>query len=128
MGPILQEFKENRLELFAELFQIYLNVLKSKSIYFDINWKPQQRVTFQGGIGTAEEHQFLINYFNLDAAGWGSPFLLVPEATNVDEHTLGDIANSKESDFYLSNASPLGVPFNNFKKSSAEAQKNRKNC
>ena len=123
MGPILQEFKENRLELFAELFQIYLNVLKSKSIYFDINWKPQQRVTFQGGIGTAEEHQFLINYYELDAAGWGSPFLLVPEATNVDEHTLSDIANSKESDFYLSNASPLGVPFNNFKKSSAEAQR-----
>ncbi|WP_288883683.1 hypothetical protein [Pedobacter panaciterrae] len=123
MGPILHEFKENRTELFAELFEIYQDVLKIKGIDHDENWKPQQRVTYQGGIGTAQEHQFLINYYNLDAAGWGSPFLLVPEATNVDKQTLDDIANASESDFYLSNASPLGVPFNNFRKSTAEIQR-----
>jgi hypothetical protein len=123
MGPILHEFKENRTELFSELFEIYQDVLKIKGIDHDENWKPQQRVTYQGGIGTAQEHQFLINYYNLDAAGWGSPFLLVPEATNVDKQTLDDIANASESDFYLSNASPLGVPFNNFRKSTAEIQR-----
>lgn len=123
MGPILQEFKDNRKELFKELFQIYLEALKIKGIDYDAQWLPQQRVTYQGGIGTAEEHQFLINYYELDAAGWGSPFLLVPEATNVDNQTLNDIANSSESDFYLSNASPLGVPFNNFRKSTAEIQR-----
>nr|WP_068892304.1 hypothetical protein [Pedobacter panaciterrae] len=123
IGPILQEFKVNRTELYADLFQIYISVLQTKQIDFDTNWKPQQRVTYQGGIGTAEEHQFLINYYELDAAGWGSPFLLVPEATNVDEQTLNNIANSSENDFYLSNASPLGVPFNNFRKSTAESQR-----
>ena len=123
VGPILQEFKENRTELFAELFQIYLGVLMMKGLDQDENWKPQQRVTYQGGIGTAQEHQFLINHYHLDAAGWGSPFLLVPEATNVDKQTIIDIANASESDFYLSSASPLGVPFNNFRKSSAETQR-----
>ncbi|WP_048905858.1 hypothetical protein [Pedobacter sp. V48] len=123
IGPILQEFKENRTELFTELFEIYLDVLKMKGMDHDKNWKPQQRVTYQGGIGTAQEHQFLINHYHLDAAGWGSPFLLVPEATNVDKQTLIDLASASESDFYLSSASPLGVPFNNFRKSSAETQR-----
>jgi len=123
IGPILQEFKENRTELFTELFQMYLDVLKMKGIDYDENWKPQQRVTYQGGIGTAQEHQFLINHYHLDATGWGSPFLLVPEATNVDKQTLIDITSASECDFYLSNASPLGVPFNNFRKSSAETQR-----
>lgn len=123
MGPILQEFKEKRLELHAELFKIYSDILRAKEINFDSDWKPEQRVTYQGGIGTADEHQYLINHYQLDAAGWGSPFLLVPEATNVDEQTLNDLATSLENDFYLSNSSPLGVPFNNFRKSSAELQR-----
>jgi len=123
MGPILQEFKEKRSELYAELFKICSDIYRLKEIDFGSNWKPQQRVTYQGGIGTADEHQYLINYYQLDAAGWGSPFLLVPEATNVDEQTLNDLTNSTETDFYLSNSSPLGVPFNNFRKSSAELQR-----
>jgi len=123
MGPILQEFKEKRSELYTELFKICSDVLRAKEIRFDTNWNPEQRVTYQGGIGTADEHQYLINHYQLDAAGWGSPFLLVPEATNVDIQTLNDLATSSENDFYLSNASPLGVPFNNFRKSSAELQR-----
>src|SRR5690606_14018574 len=76
-----------------------------------------------GGIGTAEENSFLMDYYNLDGTGWGSPFLLVPEATNVDEDTLDRLVVAKQSDFYISGSSPLGVPFNNFKGSSSEAMR-----
>jgi hypothetical protein len=118
LGPILEEFKEKRSSLAVELFDIYKAALAAKDI--STVSAPQQRITAQGGIGTAEEHQFLINYYQLDAAGWGSPFLLVPEATNVDDDTLIDLVNADHSDYYVSNSSPLGVLFNNFKKSSME--------
>lgn len=121
LGPILEEFKEKRTALLTELYEIYESALTAKGIAVSI--APSQRITAQGGIGTAEEHQFLINYYQLDAAGWGSPFLLVPEATNVDDDTLNDLVNADSSDFYLSNSSPLGVLFNNFKKSSIEKQR-----
>ena len=53
---------------------------------------PVQRITAQGGVGNNDEHQFLLSYFELDGVGWGSPFLLVPEATNVDDETLQKLA------------------------------------
>lgn len=121
LGPILEEFKQKRGELAAELYQMYINALKTKEI-LEIAL-PEQRITAQGGIGTAEEHEFLLNYYELDAAGWGSPFLLVPEATNVDDETLNQLASAVAEDYYLSNSSPLGVLFNNFKKSTAEEQR-----
>lgn len=121
LGPILEEFKQKRRELAEELYQMYSHALKSKEI--EEIALPEQRITAQGGIGTAEEHQFLLNYYELDAAGWGSPFLLVPEATNVDEETLNHLATAVADDYYLSNSSPLGVLFNNFKKSTAEEQR-----
>lgn len=123
LGPILQEFKDNKSHLYAELFQLYTQALITRNLDNNTTSLPQQRITVQGGVGTAEEHQFLMMHYNLDKIGWGSPFLLVPEATNVDEQTLGDLVLASEDDFYLSNASPLGIPFNNFKKSSAEKQR-----
>src|SRR5690606_5977543 len=71
----------------------------------------------------AEENSFLLNYYQMDATGWGSPFLLVPEVTNVDEETLQELVKAKKEDFYISGSSPLGVPFNNFRQSSAEKQR-----
>ncbi|TCC97076.1 hypothetical protein [Pedobacter hiemivivus] len=121
LGPILEEFKEKRTELYLELHSIYHAALTTKGISPEIN--PVQRITAQGGIGTADEHQFLINHYQLDAAGWGSPFLLVPEATNVDDVTLNNLVNAEQDDFYISNSSPLGVLFNNFKNSSIEQQR-----
>ncbi|MNX44271.1 hypothetical protein D3C86_747540 [compost metagenome] len=103
------------------MYKIYSEALIGKG--FSVLSTPLQRITAQGGIGTAEEHRFLINYYQLDAAGWGSPFLLVPEATNVDDNTLMDLINADHTDYYLSNSSPLGVLFNNFKKSSIEQQR-----
>lgn len=121
LGPILEEFKQKRTELADELYQMYSAALIGKGL--PEMAKPIQRITAQGGIGTAEEHEFLLNYYQLDAAGWGSPFLLVPEATNVDEETLNDLVTARADDYYLSNSSPLGVLFNNFKKSTAEQQR-----
>ena len=56
-----------------------------------------------------------MNHYDVDAVGWGSPFLLVPEATSVDIETRKLLADAKEEDLYLSNISPLGVPFNTIK-------------
>jgi len=121
IGPILEEFKNKRQEMITELFGMYQQALLTKNI--EITSPPSLRVTVQGGIGTSEEDTFLVNHYNLDGTGWGSPFLLVPEATNVDEVTLMNLTQSSADDFYVSAASPLGVPFNNYRLSSAEIQR-----
>lgn len=121
LGPILEEFKQKRAEMVSELFNGYRSALADKG-YEDVS-VPVTRITVQGGIGTAEENEFLRQYYQLDGTGWGSPFLLVPEATNVDLDTLQKLAGAGEDDFYISGASPLGIPFNNFRHSSAEAQR-----
>ncbi len=121
LGPILEDFKQSRLSMRSELEELYRKTLAQKEIV--VGKLPQQKITVQGGIGTAQENEFLLKYYNLDATGWGSPFLLVPEVTNVDEQTLQQLAGAKQEDYYLSNSSPLGVLFNNFKYSSAEQQR-----
>lgn len=121
MGPILEEFKSKRSEMITELFTIYQRALESKEM--QCTTSPAMRISFQGGIGTAEENQFLLDHYELDATGWGSPFLLVPEATTVDEETLQALVKATQKDFYISGSSPLGVPFNNFRYSSSEKQR-----
>ncbi|GGI24927.1 hypothetical protein [Pedobacter mendelii] len=121
LGPILQDFKVKKSEMFNELIESYKNALAVKGII--ISDLPKQRITVQGGIGTSAEHNFLLKYYGIDAAGWGSPFLLVPEVTNVDAETLVQLTDSQESDFYLSSVSPLGIKFNNFKNSTIDLQR-----
>jgi len=121
LGPILEEFKQKRPEMIEELFGIYKNALHAKGL--NELRLPATRITVQGGIGTSEEDGFLREYYRLDGTGWGSPFLLVPEATNVDEETLQLLAKAQKEDFYISGASPLGIPFYSFKKSTAELQR-----
>jgi len=125
MGPILEEFKNKKEELFNELHKECLNALiLSKKQIFTTN--PTIKITAQGGIGTFEEHQFIIKNYGIDSIGWGSPFLMVPEATNVDKETLSKLSRAKPTDYFVSNASPLGVPFNNFKESSSEKQRKQR--
>jgi hypothetical protein len=121
LGPILEEFKVRKQEMLADLFMLYKSALEAKE--YKINKIPEVKITVQGGIGTAQEDHFLLEHYQVDATGWGSPFLLVPEVTNVDEATLKDLADAKSDDYYISNSSPLGVLFNNFKKSSAEKER-----
>lgn len=121
LGPALAEFQEKRTELQTILFELYQAALQQKGITSPA--PPATRLTVQGGIGTHKEHQFLLQEYGFDSCGWGSPFLLVPEVTNVDDQTLQDMIAARKEDYYLSNASPLGVPFHNFRKSSASMER-----
>ena len=121
LGPILEEFKQNRTEMLHQLFTLYQNTLTQKG--YQIANIPKQKITVQGGIGTTAEDEFLTKQYELDGTGWGSPFLLVPEVTAVDSNTLKSLSEATEADFYISSASPLGIPFNNFKNSSSEKQR-----
>jgi hypothetical protein len=121
-GPILEEFKNKRKELFQEVFNDCNKALDSQNKTL-LSKTSQIKITAQGGIGNYTENKFLLEYYNVDSIGWGSPFLLVPEATNVDAETLNKLSCAKKEDYYLSHSSPLGVPFNNFRLSSSEDQR-----
>jgi hypothetical protein len=119
LGPILEEFKQRKNELIESNHHLMVSALKVKSKYFPT--EPYElKITVQGGVGTSAEHQFLMSHYNLDSIGWGSPFLLVPEATSVDPETRALLTNAKKEDFYLSNISPLGILFNTVKGTSNE--------
>lgn len=114
LGPILEEFKTKKGQLIQSAYELMVKALETKNL--PVPKQPLDlKITAQGGVGTAEEHNFLLNHYQIDSVGWGSPFLLVPEATSVDEETRNLLAKAKEDDFYLSNISPLGVPFNTVK-------------
>lgn len=123
MGPILEEFKNKKKELIEATHDILVQALSQKEMPV-----PQQpldlKITVQGGVGTAEEHAFLLDHYEVDSVGWGSPFLMVPEATSLDQETRDLIREAKEEDLYLSGISPLGVPFNTIKGTSNEFYKN----
>ncbi len=125
MGPILQEFKDNRQDLIETVYGILHSALADRD-KIQPKKKLALKITAQGGVGTKDEHQFLMEHYGLDSVGWGSPFLLVPEATTVDEATMCKLAQAGEKDLYLSNISPLGVPFNNLKGNSKDLEKDKK--
>lgn len=122
LGPVLAEFKANRNELNTTIQNLFLQTLESKHKQLPTN-NFEFKITAQGGVGTAEEHQFLLEHYQVDSVGWGSPFLLVPEATTVDDNTLEKLITAKEEDIYLSDISPLGVPFNNLRGNTKDQEK-----
>lgn len=122
MGPILAEFKNKRNELLETMHENFLPALISRSKAVPSK-NLDVKITAQGGVGTAEEHDFLLEHYNLDSIGWGTPFLLVDEATTVDDETRRKLIEAGESDLYLSNISPLGVPFNSLKGNSKDIEK-----
>lgn len=119
MGPILADFKKRKDDLSKMLYDFYKKTLdKLKKFCSDV---PQRvKITAQGGVGTQDEHKFLLNNYDLDSVGWGTPFLLVPEVTNVDKITLNKLISAKDGDVFLSSSSPLGIPFWNLKNSASE--------
>ncbi len=125
MGPILKEFNENRIQLRETLFELYSAALANQGKP-PIKSAPGIAVTVQGGVGTSDEHEFLLEHEHADSIGWGSPFLLVPEAVSIDAESLNLLAKTGEKDYYLSNASPLGVRFNTVKGNSADVEKLRR--
>lgn len=122
IGPILQEFKDKKEELCTSLFEIYNQSLKTKG-KSGFEKRHALKITIQGGIGTHAENELLKSYYEVDGTGWGTPFLLVPEATTVDQHTLQLLSNAKEQDVVLSKNSPLGVRFHYLKGTTGEIEK-----
>jgi hypothetical protein len=125
LGPILEEFKQKKEQLVQSAHDLMVKALTIKGLY-----APEKalelKITVQGGVGTAEEHDFLLDHYQVDSVGWGSPFLLVPEATSVDSDTRLLLAKAKENDFYLSHISPLGIPFNAVKGTTNEFFKQKR--
>ena len=125
LGPILEEFKQKKEQLIQSAHELMVKALGQKELHV-----PEQpldlKITVQGGVGTAEEHDFLLKNYNVDSVGWGSPFLLVPEATSVDKHTRDLLAGAKEDDLYLSHISPLGIPFNTLRGTTNETLKQKR--
>ncbi len=118
IGPILEEFKMNREAMSEEQFAICKEVWQEKGL--SINNNSTQRITVQGGLGTSNERSFLEEYYKVDSTGWGSPFLLVPEATSLDNETVMELANAGEEDIVISDASPLGIKFATIKNNSGD--------
>ncbi len=122
LGPILEEFKLKRQELIDSLFELYDKAIEQKTKKKFI-YPPKLIITVQGGIGTHQEDIFLHSYYNIESTGWGTPFLLVPEATTVDDETLKLLCASKEKDIVLSRNSPFGVRFYYLKGTTADKEK-----
>ena len=110
MGPIMEEFKHHRDELQASLHTIY-NQARAATGRSTCDTPLAVRITAQGGIGTAAENDLLLQYYRLDGTGWATPFLLVPEVTNVDDVHLRKLLDATDRDVHLSDHSPLGIPF-----------------
>ncbi len=124
MGPILEEFKNSREDLEVSMFELYHDALEQKGRCCP-DVPPEIKITAQGGVGTANEHQFLMDHYDLDSVGWGSPFLLVPEVSSIDEETVQRLCDAKEEDLYLSGISPLGVKFNNLRNNTQDQIRDR---
>lgn len=119
LGPILDKFNEGREELIQEIFTTYKEALKERNKFVPETPYPM-KFSAQGGVGNCEEHQMLLKSFNIDSVGWGTPFLLVPEAVSIDTSTIKLLEECNEEDLYTSGISPLGVPFNTVKGTTIE--------
>lgn len=118
LPSILKEFREKRDQLKEAIQPMIEKYYAQEKSGFSNDWEINTpKLVVQGGIGTHGESQRFLNNFGMDATGWGSPFLLVPEATAVDQATRNLIRNAGEKELYLSEVSPLGVPFNNVRRS-----------
>ncbi len=121
-GPILNEFMNKKEDLREAIFAILKPALEKKGRVVPTDTLPL-KITAQGGVGTAEEHEFLLDHYKVDSVGWGTPFLLVPEASSVDEITMNKLMNAEEKDLYVSSVSPLGIPFNNLRNNTKDLEK-----
>ncbi len=123
LGPIVDEFRRERHRLREEFLKMVKTAYQKKSLaWSEAAESHEAAITVQGGLGNTAEHRRMIEDFGMDATGWGSPFLLVPEATPIDDKTRQMLVRTQEGDIYLSDSSPLGVKFNNLRGSSAETE------
>lgn len=125
LGPVMDEFRSCREELKEQLFGVYRVGMNNKG--FDAPQKPPpQKITVQGGITSSSEHRLMLSHYCADAAGWGTPFLLVPEATRVEPEIISALSSARAEDIKLSKASPMNVPFSNLLTSKSENSRKQK--
>ncbi len=115
LGPVLEEFKKGKDKLMDTVAGAFLKSGGNEKAIGE-----GFQITVQGGIGTAEEDEFLRRHYGISRTGWGTPFMLVPEAVNIDKDHLEKLKRASDADVYLSQASPLGVLFWNIKDSASE--------
>ena len=115
LGPILEEFQQQHQDLLAQVRAALPEDARPTALD-----RLDARITVQGGIGTAAEHALMLERYGVDRVGWGTPFLLVPEVTNVDDAHLQKLSAATADDVWLSDASPLQVPFWNLRESASE--------
>lgn len=121
LPSLLKEFKEKRDSLLQEFRPLVKKYYKKMGWdYVESTSNNRPLITVQGGIGTNGEARRLVEDFGMDLTGWASPFLLVPETTNVDHTTRNLLRKARENDLYLSDVSPLGIPFNNIYNTGSE--------
>lgn len=123
LGPILREFQDKKAELYDTLYAVYAKALAPRGL---TPGPISVRITAQGGIGTAAEDQFLREFYGVDGTGWATPFLLVPEVTNVDCEHLQKLSDATDADVFLSDSSPFGLPFWNLRNSASELARQRR--
>ncbi len=124
MGPILEDFRSRKVELIGHLYEVYSRALAAME-RTPVQSPHEVRITVQGGIGIADENRFLLEYYGVDGTGWATPFLLVPEVTNIDDVHLKKLSAAAESEVYLSDCSPLGIPFWSLRNSASEETRRR---
>ncbi len=120
LPSLLKEFREKRDDLVAEFQPLIHKYYETMGWEYPKEANMRPLITVQGGIGTNGEARRMMEDFGMDRTGWASPFLLVPEATCVDDATRELLRQAGEDDLYLSGFSPLGVPFNNVRRSGSE--------
>jgi hypothetical protein len=118
LGPILDQFRDKRLELFEELRAICVEACRAAGRPGTV--PREARITAQGGISTADENELLLKYYDVDGTGWGTPFLLVPDVITLDDEHIEKLRAAGDDDVYLSDASPLDIPFWNLRTSASE--------
>ena len=121
LPKLLKEFKEKRKSLVAEFKPLIQKYYKKKGWeYPESAMNIHPLITVQGGIGNHGEVCRLTKDFGMDLTGWASPFLLVPEVTCVDDSTRELLREARGEDLYLSDVSPLSIPFNNVRGTGSE--------
>lgn len=114
LPAVLKDFKENRDKLTPQFLPLIKKYYKKMGLQYPKSAENKRPlITVQGGIGVNGESLRLMEEFGMDLTGWATPFLLVPEATCVDTSTLGILQKAGERECYLSDVSPLEIPFNN---------------
>jgi hypothetical protein len=124
LPSLLREFAENRDQLAEAVRPKVIGYYEQQGWEYPASANQSRPlITVQGGIGNHGEVRRLCEDFELDGTGWATPFLLVPEATCVDESTRRLLVQAGPDDLYVSDVSPLRIPFNNLRGSGSERWK-----